>query len=557
MRTLAEPRRLGLLILIGLAGAGVLLATRLGGSDGALLHPLSARLPLATTGTVAAPILSGLLGVGGGLLAARRNGWIDPRLRSLVGVGCGVCLAWLALVLIFWFAVQAELMPVLDAGPTARAGASALSTVLLPATLVTLGAATVIAARVRAATRVAAVEGHVQTARSRGLPTTVPVIRRVLRQTSAAILAVLVVEFLVLYAGALTVQAVFTTPSLATNLPLLPAESLPFVLGAALVCVVGVTMTGLTVASASLGPAAPRRPLTGPAHGGLPAALLADPRQARPALPSTTFRSTDLLDIRDLRLHGGSAREPRELLHGISLTATRGHALAVVGGGSDTTSTLCHAIAGLLPVGRPVQSGSILFDGTELVGLAEWEFRHLRGQHIGFLAAPAADRLDPDVRIGHQLAGALAGRPGYSRSRARSGVAALLTAVGVDDTEAAWWAYPHEVSALTGQRVLLAGALVREPQLLVADDPTHGLDAADEKSFLDSLHSLQQEHGFTLILASPRAEIVARCDRVAVMSDDGTIVEHASVKELLLAPRHPHSRRLLADGPSGAAPIGR
>ncbi|ASD20936.1 hypothetical protein B7495_01460 [Cryobacterium sp. LW097] len=554
MRTVAGPRRLGLLILACLAGAGVLVAARLSGADGVLLHPLSDRLPLATAGTLAAPILSGLLGLGGGLVAARRSGWIDPRLRSLVGAGIGVCLAWLALVLVFWFAVQAELMPVLEDGPTARAGASALSSVLLPATVIVLGAATAITASVRAATRVAAIEGHVQTARSRGLPTTAPVIRRVFRRTLPTILAVLLVEFLVLYASALTVQAVFTTPSLATMLPLLPAESLPFVLGACLLCIVGVIMTGLTVASAVLGPAAPRQ--TRPTPGGLAAALLADSRQVKPALPSTTFRSTDLLDIRNLCLHDGSAQEPRDALHGISLTATRGQALAVVGGGSDATSSLCHAIAGLLPLDSPIRSGSILFDGTELVGLAEGEFRHLRGQQIGFLPAPAADRLDPDVRIGHQLAGILAGRAGHSRSRARSAAAALLTAVGVDNVEAVLWAYPHQVSALISQRVLLAGALVREPQLLIADNPTEGLDTADEESFLDSLHALQKQLGFTLIVASPRAEIIARCDRVAVMSDD-TIVEHASVLELLIDPRHPHSQRILADRSSGPRPIGR
>ncbi|TFC02400.1 ABC transporter permease subunit [Cryobacterium adonitolivorans] len=554
MRTVAGPRWLGLLIL-SLTVGGVLLATWLGGSDSALLHTLSARLPLATAGTVAAPILSGVLGIGGGLLAARRNGWIDPRLRSLVAAGCAVCLAWLALILVFWFAVQAELMPVLDDGPTAHAGAGALSTLLLPATVVLLGGATAITVHVRAATRIAAIEGHVQTARSRGLPTTALVIRRVLRRTLPAILAVLLVEFVVLYAGALTVQAVFTTPSLATMLPSLAAESLPFVLGASLLCVVGVTMTAITVASGALGPAARNRPQARAVHGGLAAVLMADRRQAGPSVPSTRFRSTDLLDIRDLHLHAGSAQLPREFLRGISLTAARGQALAVVGGGDDATSMLCHAIAGLLPLGRPVLSGSILFDGTELVGLAEGEFRHLRGHHIGFLAAPAADRLDPDIRIGHQLTGILTGRPEGSRSRTHFAVASLLTAVGIDDTEAVLGAYPHQVSAVTSQRVLLAGALVREPQLLVADNPTGGLDVADEESFLDSLHALQRERGFTLIVASPRAEIITGCDRVAVMSD-GTIVEYASVRELLHDPRHPHSRRLLADGPSGPQPIG-
>lgn len=553
MRTAAGTRWLVFLILFSLAGAGALLATRLTGSDGALLHTISARLPVATASTVAAPVLSALLGVGGGLLAARRNGWIDPRLRSLVVAGCGVCAAWLALILVLWIAVQGELMPVLDDGPAGRAGAGALSTLLLPATAVALAASTVIGLHVRSATRAAAVEGHVQTVRSRGLPTTALAIRRVLRRTLRIILAILLVESLALYSGALIVQAVFGTPSLSTRLPLLPAESLPFVLGAALLSVVGVTMTGITVASAALGRAAGHRSQTGAIRGGLAGAPLPEPPQARPELPSARFRSSDLLDIRELRLPSGSAHESRKQLHGISLTATRGQALAVVGGGSDATSMLCHAITGLLPPGRPVLSGSILFDGTELVGLAEWKFRHLRGHHIGFLAAPSADSLDPDVRIGHQLRRMPVGGPGGSRTRARSDVAAILAAVGIDDTDAVARAYPHQLSASISQRVLLAGALAREPALLVADNPTAGLEAGEEESFLDTLHTLQRDRGFTLVVASPRTVIIARCDRVAVMGD-GVIVEHASVHELLLGPRHPHSLRLLGDGPSGPQP---
>ena len=537
MRAQAGPRWLGVLLVVVLAGGAVLLVVLLAGADAARLHPLSARLPLATAGTVASPVLSGLLGIGAGLLAARRTEWINRRVRALVLAGSCACLVALTLTGALWFAVQGELLTLAGTGPAGSAGASAVSTLLLPATAVIFGAAGIIAVRIRAVTRDVALAGHVLTAYSWGLPTTGRIIRRVLRRTLPTVLVVLTVDVVVLYAGSLAVQAVITAPSLATALPLLPAESLPVVLVVTLLCILALIVTVVPLASAVLRP--PPSPLR-PAAPGLRA------RPGTSALPSTSFRSSDFLDIRDLRLHPGC--EPgaeAEPLAGISLTVARGESLAVVGDHADGASLLCHAIAGLPPLRCAISSGSILFDGTELVGLSERQFRRLRGHRIGFLAAPGTDRLDPEATIGAQLAGLTAERPGGPRHRARAETLALLTDVGIDDAVTVFAAYPHELSVATAQRVLLAGAIAREPRFLIADHPTEGLSAGDEADFLDVLHTLQVQHGFTLIVASARVEIVVRCDRVAVMQE-GVIVEHASAHDVITAPQHPHSRQLLA-----------
>jgi ABC-type dipeptide/oligopeptide/nickel transport system ATPase component/ABC-type dipeptide/oligopeptide/nickel transport system permease component len=539
MRATPGSRWQVLMVVWALAGCVILLLSELIGSGPALLQPLSARLPLAAAGTVAALPLTVLLGTAGGLLAARRTEWTSRRLRALVLTGCVACLGWMVLVTGFWLLVRGELLALHALSPAERAGASALSTLLLPATAVVFGAAWLIARHVRTATLRVALAAHVRTAHSWGLPTTGLILRQVLRGTLPAILIVSVVEFLVLYAGSLTVQAVFGTPSLAATLPLLPAESLSTVMLVTLLGIIALSLSALPLVSLALGPpAAPLQP-----------SAPAKPEPGAPILPSASFRSSDLLDIRDLRLQPSPGTDFSEPRAGISLTVARGQTLAVIGDHGDCASLLCHAIAGLPPLPSAVSSGSILFDGTELVGLPEQHFRALRGQRIGFLDAPGTSRLDPDARIGRQLVGAVAGRQPRSRSRARTAVLAALTGVGIDDAAAVFEAYPHQLSDATVQRVLLAGALARKPELLVADHPTLRLPGVEEEGFLDVLHALQEESGFTLIVASSRVENVQRCDRVAMM-DRGVIVEYASPHDLMPASPHPQDGQESAGGRS-------
>ena len=561
MRVVSGPRWWGLLILMSLVASGIILVAWLTSPADALLHALSDRLPATTAGTVAAPLLSGVLGVGGGLLAARRNGWIDYRLRSLVIIGCVVCTLWLVPVGAFWLVVQGELMALLDGAAGSSAGLSALCTLLLPATGTVLAGAGLVAVQVRSTIRLVALEGHVQTARSQGLPTTGPVVRRVLRHTLPAVVAVQLVEFLVLYGGSLTVQAAFAAPPLAADLqPLLPAESLPLVLGAILLGVVGLVTAGFALAASTPAAVVEALQRTSAEDGGLAALFTSSrlpPARFLPApadtavLASTGFRAADFLDIRDLRTLTTGQRVQREPLAGISLTVARGQTLAVIGDDRDGTSLLCHAIAGMQQLRHSVMSGSILFDGIELVGLPERDFRHLRGQRIGFLPAPAADRLDPNSRVGQHLVTLLTRQTETTRSLARTAALELLVRVGLEDAERVFAAYPGELPPVTGQRVLLAGALVGAPQLMVADDPTRGFAPAETAAFLDLLHSVQHERGFTLITASLKVETAVRCDRVAIMSG-GAIVEYASVPELLSAPQHPHTQRLLARGGPGS-----
>jgi len=555
MRTPAWPRWLGLVALILAICAGAFLA-RFVGLDAALLRPLSERLPLAAAGTFVSPVLSAILGIGAGLLGARRSARVDQNARSLILTAGSVMVIWVAVTSAFWFVVQGELMPLLDAGPAGHAGLSAFGTLLLPGTAAVLGASAVIGLHVRSTTRRVVGLGYLQTNRSRGLSIAGPVVRLVLRRTAPAVLGVAAVELVILYAAALSAQAVFATPSLAERFPVLvPTDNLPVVLGVVLLCIIGPIAAGVGLVIRALAPTVASRP----SFPFLPENQFTSngerSRRAVDVLPSTSFRAADFLDIRDLRTRSVGSAARQEPLAGISLTVPRGQALAVICEDDAAAKLLCEAITGLLPPTSPALSGSILFDGTELVGLPEGQFKRLRGHRIGFVASPAANRLDPGIRVGNQLMALMARQAHANKNHFRSDAFHLLGAVGVENLLEVFESYPRQLSAANAQRVLLAGALAADPQLLVADDPTRGMSPADETDLLARLHVLQRERGFALILATSRIEPMVCCDRVAVMSQ-GVIVEYASVHEVLDSPRHPETRRLIIDRRPGAAEPG-
>ncbi|WP_120338340.1 ATP-binding cassette domain-containing protein [Cryobacterium soli] len=561
MRAVVGPRWLGLMIPASLLVIAVILAARLAGPSDALLSMLSTRMPFTTAAAAAAPALSGILGVGLGLLAAQRTPWAGRSLRALALAGSGLCVVWIGLSCCFWFAIQSEATPGLTGSPLERAGLSLLSTLILPGTAVAFGASLAVAVHVRACARRVSLEPFVQTTRSRGLPISRLLIRTTLRRTLPAVLSVLATEAVLIYAGALLLQSVLTRPSLGARLPpLLPSESLPVVIGAALSVTVGIVIGGVLIAMAGQGDLAlTQRPHTTrsvAAQGsGSLAVILSDfsPPGPSPALASTSFRASDILDIRDLQIRPPGAWTESAGSNGISLTVSRGQALAVIGNEGSGAAPLCLAIAGLLPPATAVASGSVLFEGTELVGLAEHHFRKLRGRRIGFVDGPAGDRIPRDWRIFRHLSTVLP--PADTRQTRRTALD-LLERVGVETPEAILDVHPRDLSATTLQRVLLASALALNPQLLIALDPAAGFDPQEEAGLLDLLHDLQQERGLTLIVASASPAIVTRCDRVAVLQA-GTVIEHASAGEIVTAPRHPHTRRLLDGSASGPAPITR
>jgi peptide/nickel transport system permease protein len=252
-----------------------------------------------------------------------------------------------------------------------------------------------------------------------------------------------------------------------------------------------------------------------------------------------------VLDVRDLVVGYPDGERDREVVTGVSLQLRRGEVLGLVGeSGSGKTQT-AFAILGLLSPGGRILRGSILFGGRDLAGLPEAGMRELRGRRIAYIPQEPMSNLDPSFRIGFQLVEPMVTVLGISRAEAKARALQLLARVGMPDPERTFRSYPHQISGGMAQRVLIAGAIACNPDLLIADEPTTALDVTVQAEVLDLLRDLQAEFNMSMILVTHNFGVVADiCHRVAVMKD-GAIVETNEVRELFAKPRHQYTRMLL------------
>jgi peptide/nickel transport system ATP-binding protein len=229
----------------------------------------------------------------------------------------------------------------------------------------------------------------------------------------------------------------------------------------------------------------------------------------------------------------------------VSLTVKRGEVLGLVGeSGSGKTQT-AWSILRLLPPAARIVGGAIHFDGTDLSTLGERELSALRGRRIAYVPQEPMSNLDPSFTIGHQLVEPMQVNLGFSKAQARDRAIDLLAKVGIPQPERTFDAYPHQISGGMAQRVLIAGAISCDPDLLIADEPTTALDVTVQAEVLDLLRNLQDEFHMGVILVTHDFGVVADlCDRVAVMRH-GRIVETGTTRELFAHPEHPYTRQLL------------
>lgn len=269
-------------------------------------------------------------------------------------------------------------------------------------------------------------------------------------------------------------------------------------------------------------------------------------RAVRPAVLDGKPERSALLSIRSLAVsYAMPDGTEREVVHDVDLDVRPGEVVGLVGeSGSGKTQTAFSAL-GILPTGGRVSGGSVLIDGQEVVGLPAASWRRLRSHVVSYVPQEPMSNLDPSFTIGHQLVEPIRAATGASRAQARTRALELLRSVEIDDPERTFRAYPHEISGGMAQRVLLAGAMSCDPQLLIADEPTTALDVTVQAEVLELLRRLQQEHGLGVLLVTHSLGVVADlCDTVAVMQD-GRIVETGPVDRVLTAPREPYTRRLL------------
>ncbi|NKE45762.1 ABC transporter ATP-binding protein [Roseomonas frigidaquae] len=261
-----------------------------------------------------------------------------------------------------------------------------------------------------------------------------------------------------------------------------------------------------------------------------------------------------LLEVRDLRTHFFTRAGVVRAVEGVSFSLARGEILGLVGESGSGKSVTGFSLIGLVdPPGRIV-SGSIRFDGQELVGLAQGDMRKLRGKRIAMVFQDPAATLNPVLTIGQQMALAVRAHGGAGEAAARDLAARTLTRVGIPDAAARLDAYPHEFSGGMRQRVAIATALLHGPDLIIADEPTTALDVSIQAQILAEMQKLARETGTALVwISHDLATVSSLADRLLVMYA-GRIVESGRVGEVLRDPRHHYTRGLLDSLPATALP---
>ena len=265
----------------------------------------------------------------------------------------------------------------------------------------------------------------------------------------------------------------------------------------------------------------------------------------------TAARAGDsLIEIDRLRVSFPSRRKGRVYaLDGVSLDVAEGETVALVGESGSGKSMTALSILQLVPEPGRIESGSIRFDGAELLELDRKGIRTVRGNRIAMIFQEPMSSLNPVLTIGKQVAEPIRLHRGLSWPDALEQAEALLTRVSIPDAAKRLHAYPHELSGGMRQRVMIAMALACKPRLIIADEPTTALDVTVQAQILSLLKDLTREFGTALILITHDLGVVARyADRVSVMYG-GRVVESASAGELYANPMHPYTRGLMASVP--------
>ena len=230
----------------------------------------------------------------------------------------------------------------------------------------------------------------------------------------------------------------------------------------------------------------------------------------------------------------------------VSFSVNVGESVGLVGeSGSGKTQTAL-AILGLLPRNADVR-GSITFDGKELQGAAERELDQVRAQRISIVFQDPMLALNPYLRIGKQISRILTVR-GRSKSAADVSVLEMLRAVGLPDPRRQSQAFPHQLSGGMRQRAMIASALITEPDLLIADEPTTALDVTVQAQILDLLDAIRKDTAL-LLITHDLGIVAGHCERMLVL-ENGRLIESGPTRELFRAPQHAHTKAMLAAAPT-------
>lgn len=262
-----------------------------------------------------------------------------------------------------------------------------------------------------------------------------------------------------------------------------------------------------------------------------------------------------LLEVQQLSLEFRTRSGTVHALENISLRIEKGETVGLVGESGSGKSVLAYAILRILDAAARVTSGTVRFSGMNLLALPEDELSQVRGRELSMIFQNPRTALNPIRRIGDQIGDVLARHTPSTAEQRQEHTLAALEAVRITDAPRRLMAYPFELSGGQCQRVMIAMALASNPQLLIADEPTTGLDVTTQAAIMRLLATAARERRMATVLITHDLALAAQyCDRIVVMHA-GHVVESAPTAQLFRAPHHPYTRALVRSMPGEASSI--
>ncbi|MDX1463002.1 MAG: ABC transporter ATP-binding protein, partial [Marinirhabdus sp.] len=257
-----------------------------------------------------------------------------------------------------------------------------------------------------------------------------------------------------------------------------------------------------------------------------------------------------LLEINDLTISFGRRKSRTQVVHGISLQVKENEIVGIVGESGSGKSVTSLAMMGLLPTKNTTLTGTVYFEGKNLLEASDASLRKLRGNDISMIFQEPMSALNPSLRCGFQVQEILRQHTALSLSEAKKETLSLFEKVKLPRPNEIYRSYPHQISGGQMQRVMIAMAIACKPKLLIADEPTTALDVTVQKEILLLLKSLQKETGMGMIFISHDLSLVSEiADRVVVMYQ-GNIVETGNVQNIFKAPEAAYTKALLNARPT-------